>query len=156
LRAPLTRPRAREHTCTTPVRGHKERRHQTQPITADHAQLLGMASSLANATLQWVRPYVDHNTDIDTSHGSLKKCFANAKAFLAILNCIDPLFVYQPSDNPVQNMKVAFKAFEDSYGVPDLLDAEPYALSDLKTLVLYLSGQLGIGRQRVVYGKSMS
>ena len=140
-----------------------------------------MASSLAKAILQWVRPYVDHNSDIDTSHGSLKKCFANAKvsesrvgsrilfrphrplrhtsldtsrhlstpldtsrrlstpldasrrsqrrtslrttqrrttlsphtqAFLVILNCIDPLFVYKPSDNPVQNMKVAFKAFE--------------------------------------------
>ena len=64
-----------------------------------------MTLAAAKTCLRWVHDYVAHNSDVSTSHGSLKKCFADGKAFLVILNCINPLYEYEPSANPMTNMR---------------------------------------------------
>lgn len=95
-------------------------------------------SALKKKILKWCQKRTENNTDVDVRN--LKDSFMGGRAFLAILNDVDPSFTYAPSSNARSNFKEAFKEAADRYGVPELLDGDDEdCWKDEQGMVTYLS-----------------
>jgi len=96
-------------------------------------------SALKSKILRWVKKHTDPYEDLDITN--LTSDFASGTPFLAILNNVNPSgSPYNPSDDPVDNLKRAFKDAHEKYGVPMLIDPEdPDFWKDEKAMIPQLA-----------------
>ena len=96
-------------------------------------------SALKSKILRWVKKHTDPYEDLDITN--LTSDFASGAPFLAILNNVNPSgSPYNPSDDPVDNLKRAFKDAHEKYGVPMLIDPEdPDFWKDEKAMIPQLA-----------------
>lgn len=95
-------------------------------------------SSLKKKILKWAQKRTENNEDVEVRN--LKDSFMGGRAFLAILNDVDPSFEYAPTDRPCDNFKAAFSEAAERYRVPELLDGEDEdCWKDEQAMVTYLS-----------------
>jgi len=94
-------------------------------------------SSLKKKILKWCQKRTERNDDVVIRN--LKDSFMDGRAFLAILNDVDPSFAYKPSATTTDNFRAAFTEAK-RYGVPELLDADDdECWKDEQSVVTYLS-----------------
>ena len=86
-----------------------------------------------------MKKHTDPYDDMDMKN--LTSDFKDGKAFLAILNNVNPSgSPYNPSDDPVDNLKRAFKDAAEKYGVPMLIDPDdPEFWKDEKAMIPQLA-----------------
>lgn len=94
-------------------------------------------SALKKKILKWCQKRTENNDDVDVRN--LKDSFMGGRAFLAILNDVDPGFQYDPDPNG-GNFKKAFEEASTKYNVPELLDGDDEdCWKDEQAMVTYLS-----------------
>lgn len=100
-------------------------------------------TALKKKVVKWVKKKCAGYDDCDIDN--LTSSFASGKPFMAILNNMNPAgFPYDPTDDPLENVKKAFKYAEEEYGVPCLIDTEdPDFWKDEKGMLTQLATMMG-------------
>ena len=96
-------------------------------------------TALKKKILRWVKKHTDPYDDLDVNN--LTSDFADGKPFLAILNNVNPSgSPYNPSNDPLDNVKRALKDANEKYGVPILIDPDdPNFWKDEKAMIPQLA-----------------
>ena len=108
-------------------------------FTAKDLGGLDDVSALKKKILKWCQKRTEKNGDVDVRN--LKDSFMDGRAFLAILEDVDPEgSPYAPRADACANFARAFGDARAKYGVPELLDAEDAECwKEEQAMVTYLS-----------------
>lgn len=84
---------------------------------------MGDVVALKKKVMKWAKKKSGGHDDVHVT--DFTTSFMDGKAFMAILNNIDPAgSPYEPLDDPVETVKKAFADAEEKYGIPVLIDPE--------------------------------
>ncbi|CAM9262593.1 unnamed protein product [Phaeothamnion confervicola] len=113
-------------------------------------------AELKRRIMDWLKKRTKNYPDVNVTN--FTDSFADGKAFLALLNDVDPQECpYDPSPSPADNMHRAFDRAQRLYGVGAILDPDdPHATGDEKAMITYLAELMKSTPEAEVNGSSFT
>lgn len=96
-------------------------------------------AAMKKKIMEWMKTITRNHPDVHVHN--FTSCLADGKAFLAMLNSVNPKECpYNPSEDAATNLKKAFQDASRLYGVGSILDAnDPSCCADEKANLTYLA-----------------